>query len=121
MKKVRINNNDITNIVTRTIKSYNTHTNESKIDKIIKSYLIEREDLLLDDTYENTGEFKKTTINSLKHMVDGLEHTVEDLEVIKTTEGDVLVGDDITTEEMLENVILDIESIIDRLKFIKGL
>ncbi len=60
-------------------------------------------------------DFSKKTSNALRDMLDGLNEMVGDLEVIKEKEGNVLVYQDEYADEILEGVIQDLESIVDRI------
>jgi hypothetical protein len=122
MKKVKMNNNRISNIVKKTLESDGVFVNETKIDSVIKKYLMERDDMLMDDEpVDNLYSFTEETKDTFHDMAQGLLDTVEDLNVIKTTEGDVLVETDVYAEDYIETLILDLESVVERLEFLKGL
>lgn len=117
MKKVKkINHSNIKNIVKEHFLNDNYLLPESKIDSIIKEYLSERDDFLDDESaLEDKMDFSKKTSNALRDMLDGLNEMVGDLEVIKEKEGNVLVYQDEYADEILEGVIQDLESIVDRI------
>ena len=46
---------------------------------------------------------------------------VEDLNIVRVKEGDVLVDTDSYSDEYLEDIINDLESVIERLEYLKGL
>jgi len=117
MKKVKkINHNNIKNIVKEHFLSDNNLLPESKIDSIIKEYLSERDDFLDDESaLEDKMDFSKKTSNALRDMVDGINEMVGDLEVIKEKEGNVLVYQDEYADEILEDVVRDLETIVDRI------
>jgi hypothetical protein len=121
MKKVRLDNNGITNIVKNTLRKDGMFVSESKIDSVIKKYLSERDDMMLDDDLpmEDVYTFTEETKTTFSDMVAGLGDTIEDLGVIRTTEGDVLVDTDVYAEEYMEGIIDDLESIVERLEFLK--
>lgn len=94
----------------------------SKIDSVIRKYLVEREDVLLnntneDDIYNFTEETKKT----FGDMVSGLTDTIDDLEIIKMKEGDVVIDEDFYAEDHIGEIIDFIESVIDKLEYLKDL
>ena len=117
MKKVKkINHNNIKNIVKEHFLSDNNLLPESKIDSIIKEYLSERDDFLDDESaLEDKMDFSEKTSNALRDMVDGINEMVGDLEVIKEKEGNVLVYQDEYADEILEDVVRDLETIVDRI------
>ena len=123
MKKVKLNSKGITNIVKRTLKDGGVFVSESKIDSVIKKYLTERDDMLLDDgsSIEDIYNFTEETKSTFTDMIAGISDTIEDLSVIRTTEGDVLVDTDLYAEEYVDGIINDLESVVERLEFLKGL
>ena len=123
MKKIRLDNNKVSNIVKKALQKDGISVNESKIDYVIKKYLMERDDMLIDDEIplEDVYTFSEETKDTFNDMVSGLSDTIEDLGVIRTTEGDVLVSNDIYAEEYMEGIIDDLESVVERLEFLKGL
>lgn len=122
MKKVKINNNKVLDLVRETLNRDGVFVTDKKIDLVIKKYLVEREDLMDDESYiEDNYSFSEETKKTFKDMVSGLEDTVEDLSIVQIKEGDVLVETDVYSEEYLENVMSDLEDVIERLRFLKGL
>lgn len=123
MKKVKMNNGKVLNIVRETLERDGVFVSDGKIDSVIKRYLSEREEMLLDDEshLEDSYSFSQESKDAFSDMIGGLEDTVEDLGIIQLKEGDVLIETDVYSEQYLEDVITDLESVIERLRFIKGL
>tara|TARA_R110000803_G_scaffold1618_3_gene5172 strand:+ start:570 stop:896 length:327 start_codon:yes stop_codon:yes gene_type:complete len=96
---------------------------KSKIDSAIDGYLVEREEMLLDDELpiEDSYGFNSETNLAFDDMVGGLNDTIEDLGIIRIKEGDVLVDTDFYSEEYLEDIVSDLESVVERLEYLKGL
>ena len=121
MKKVKkLNSNNIKNIVKEHFLDDSTLP-EHKIDNIIKEYLFEREDMLDDDIIEDEYEFSPKTSEALLDMVDGLNEMLDDLEIIKEKEGNVLVFNDVYADEYLNGIILDLNDMMDDIKFLTEL
>jgi hypothetical protein len=123
MKKIKINNNKVMNLVRETLERDGVFVTDSKIDSVIKQYLVERDEMLLDDEphIEDSYSFDDDTKSAFSDMVAGLNDTMEDLNIIKLEEGDVLVDTDLYSEEYMEDIITDLESVVERLEFLKGL
>jgi hypothetical protein len=123
MKKVKMNNTKVVDIVMETLERDGVFVTKSKIDSAIKGYLAEREEILLDDEphIEDSYSFGPETVGAFNDMVGGLNDTVEDLNIIRIKEGDVLVDTDEYSDEYLEDIINDLESVVERLEFLKGL
>ena len=95
MKKIKkISSNNIKNIVKEHFLE-DSLLPEHKIDTIIKEYLSERDDFLdNEESLQDEFEFSPKTSEALLDMVDGLSEMVDDLDIIKEKEGNVLVLDD---------------------------
>jgi|TARA_R110000868_G_scaffold345021_2_gene606105 hypothetical protein len=122
MKKIKkISPNNIKNIVREHFLE-DSLLPEHKIDSIIKEYLSERDNFLdneefLDDEYE----FSPKTNEALSDMVDGLNEMVEDLDIIKEKEGDVLVLEDTYADEYLGGLIMELKNVIKDIKLLTEL
>lgn len=123
MKRVKMNNSKVLNIVRETLERDGVFVSDGKIDSVIKKYLSEREEMLLDDDshLEDSYSFSEETKKAFSDMVGGLEDTIEDLSIIQLKEGDVLVDTDVYSEQYLDDIINDLDDVIERLRFIKGL
>jgi hypothetical protein len=123
MKKIKMDNTKVVDIVMETLERGGLFVPKSKIDSVIKSYLTEREEILLDDELpiEDSYGFNGKTKLAFDDMVGGLNDTVEDLSIIRIKEGDVLIDSDLYSEEYLEDIINDLESVVERLEYLKGL
>lgn len=71
-----------------------TLLSEKKIDKIIKNYLLEREDLDVETYEKSVDSFGEDTKEAFSGMVEGLSEILVDLDFIKEKEGDVLLFQD---------------------------
>jgi hypothetical protein len=122
MRKVRrINQKGLKTIVKEHFLDENSLP-EHKIDKIIKEYLGEREDFLdNEDNLDNKLDFSPKSTEALSDMVDGLSEMLDDLEIIKEKEGDVLVFTDVYADEYLDGVIRDLQDVLDDLKYLSEL
>lgn len=118
-----MNNSKVLNIVKETLERDGVFVSNSKIDSVIKKYLSEREEMLLDDEshLEDSYSFSKESKQIFSNTVNTLKDTVEDLNIIQVKEGDVLINTDVYSEEYLESIMNDLEDVIERLEFIKGL
>jgi hypothetical protein len=95
---------------------------EHKIDSIIKEYLLEREDFLdNEETITDKYEFRPKTSEALFDMVDGLNEMVDDLDIIKEKEGNVLVLEDTYADEYLQGLIMELKNVIDDIKVLTEL
>ena len=122
MKMIKNNNTNVVNQVMETLERDGVFT-KSKIDSAIDGYLVEREEMLLDDEshLEDSYRFGPETNVAFGEMIGGLNDTVEDLNIVRVKEGDVLVDTDSYSDEYLEDIINDLESVIERLEYLKGL
>lgn len=121
MKNIKkINSKKIRNIVKEHFLDDSTLP-EHKIDNIIREYLFEREDMLGDDIIEDEYEFSPKTNEALTDMVDGLGEMLDDLEIIKEKEGDVLVFNDVYVDEYLTGIISDLNDLMEDIKFLTEL
>jgi len=122
MKKRKIDTESLSKIVKDRLLGDGGLIPEHRINKIIKDYLSERKEFLDDDTpIEDKYEFTPRTQKAFDDMSDGLEEMIGDLEVIKQRESDVLVDTDIYADEYLSNIVSDLESIKEELRFLKDL
>ena len=95
---------------------------EHKIDSIIKEYLLEREDFLdNEEPIADEYEFRPKTSEALFDMVDGLNEMVDDLDIIKEKEGNVLVLEDTYADEYLQGLIMELKNVIEDIKVLTEL
>lgn len=80
---------------------------ENRIDSIIREYLYERR-LYMENNQKKT--FSKKSSETLEEIMSNLSDIVEDLEVIKEKEGDILLYNNKYTDEILENYIQDLKN-----------
>jgi hypothetical protein len=96
---------------------------EHKIDKIIKEYLLEREEFLNNDfLITEKYEFSPKTVDVFSEMLDGLNEMLDDLDIIKEKEGNVLVLEGYYADEQISEIIeklSDVTKSISKLKKIK--
>lgn len=118
-----MNNTKVVDIVMETLERDGVFVTKSKIDKVIDRYLIEREEMLLDDEspIEDSYSFSNETKLAFGDMVSGVNDMIEDLSIIQVKENGVVVDTDIYSEDYLEDIMSDLESIVERLEFLKGL
>lgn len=117
MKKIKkINSKNIKTIVKEHLLDGFTLP-EHKIDSIIKEYLHEREGILEDEyPFVDEYELSPKTNEALSDMVDGLSEMLDDLDIIKEKESNVIVFNDVYVDEHLEDIINNMESLINKLK-----
>lgn len=124
-RKIRLNKDSVTKIVREKLRRDGNFVTESKIDKAIKKYLIERSDELEDgepvgsDTY-----FSEDTVDAFSDMIHGLNEITEDLRIIQTREPDVLVEVDPEeqySELYLNQLIETMEWVIEGLEYLRDL
>lgn len=90
---------------------------EHKIDSIIKEYLSERDDFIEDDSpIEDEYEFSPKTTEALSDMVDGLSEMIDDLDIIKEKEGNVLVMEDTYSDEYLQGLIMELKNVMEDIR-----
>lgn len=90
---------------------------EHKIDSIIKEYLSERDDFIEDDSpIEDEYEFSPKTTEALSDMVDGLSEMIDDLDIIKEKEGNVLVMQDTYADEYLQGLIMELKNVMEDIR-----
>ncbi len=90
---------------------------EHKIDSIIKEYLREREDFIDDDSpIEDEYEFSPKTTEALTDMADGLSEMIDDLDIIKEKEGNVLVMGDTYADEYLQGLIMELKNVMEDIR-----
>lgn len=90
---------------------------EHKIDSIIKEYLREREDFIDDGSpIEDEYEFSPKTTEALSDMADGLSEMIDDLDIIKEKEGNVLVMGDTYADEYLQGLIMELKNVMEDIK-----
>lgn len=119
MKKIKkISPKNLKNIVKEHFLE-DTLLSEDKIDRIIKNYLLERDRLLDDDDFlTDRYEIDPQSKESLNDMVDNLNEMLDDLDIIKEKEYNVLVFNDIYADEYLNGIMRDLEDIVDDLKYL---
>lgn len=123
-----MNNTKVVDIVMETLERDGVFVTKSKIDKVINGYLVEREEMLLDDELpiEDSYSFNDETKLAFGDMIGGLNDTIEDLSIVQVKESGIIVdkyGDetDLYSEDYLEDIITDLESVVERLEYLKGL
>lgn len=118
-----MNNTKVVDIVMETLERDGVFVTKSKIDKVINGYLVEREEMLLDDELpiEDSYSFSDETKLAFGDMVSGLNDTIEDLSIVQVKESGIIVDTDLYSEDYLEDIIVDLESVVERLEFLKGL
>lgn len=124
MKKVKkITTKNLKNIVKENFLE-DSFLPEHKIDKIIKEYLLEREELLNSDyLITEKYEFSPKTIDVFSDMLDGLNEMLDDLDIIKEKEGDVLIVEGYYADENISEIIqklTDVTKSISKLKKKRG-
>ena len=119
MKKISPNN--IKNIVREHFLE-DSLLPEHKIDGIIKEYLSERDNFLDDEEFlDDEYEFSPKTNEALSDMVDGLNEMVEDLDIIKEKEGDILVLENTYSDEYLGGLVMELKNVIKDIKLLTEL
>jgi len=113
-KKVSLNNKKIKTIIQRTLGS-KLSVSESKIDSIIKEYLAERTEYDYDSGYVEKTTFSPKSIEVLESMSSSIGEMLEDLDIIKEKEGEVLVYTDQYADEVLNYYIRDLKGIMEDL------
>ena len=122
MKRIKkISSKNIRNIVKEHFLDDSTLP-EHKIDSIIKEYLSERDEIL-DDEYPlaDEYEFSPKTNEALSDMADGLSEMLDDLDIIKEKEGNVVVFNDVYADEYLEDIISNLQNLMEDLKYLTNL
>lgn len=119
MKKIKkISPKNLKNIVKEHFLE-DTLLSEDKIDRIIKNYLLERDRLLDDDDFfTDRYEIDPQSKESLNDMVDNLNEMLDDLDIIKEKEYNVLVFNNIYADEYLSGIMRDLEDVVDDLKYL---
>lgn len=94
---------------------------EKKIDKIIKKYLLEREEVN-DDYNEELEDFSEDTKEVFNGMIEGLGEVLVDLDFIKNKEGDVKIykkyNKHLYADNHLNTLINKLEDVINELSFL---
>ena len=122
MKRIKkISSKNIRNIVKEHFLDDSTLP-EHKIDSIIKEYLSERDEIL-DDEYPlaDEYEFSPKTNEALSDMADGLSEMLDDLDIIKEKEGNVVVFNGVYADEYLEDIISNLQDLTEDLKYLTNL
>ena len=121
MKIKKINKN----LIREYVKDQVGDVEESRIDKAIREYLIEREEEIYDDIVEET--FSEKTKEALTDMWEALEEMIGDLNIITLKEGDVTIpnfdidgvrGEYSVKEYINDNITEPLEKIQDELMFL---
>jgi hypothetical protein len=121
-KKIRINNDEIKKLVNQKLKQDGNSVNESKIDKAIKQYLLERKEGDTDPNSEpEIVEFTPKAKKTFAEMVESLYDIVEDIMIIQAKEPDVLVDvqPETYSEAYLGQLADSIEGLIEHLEFLR--
>lgn len=120
-KRVKISNSSIKNIIRRNLSEEVT-ISDSNIDSIIKEYLFERSEYVVDE--EPIGDkatFSPKSTEALDDMVFGLNEMIDDLDIIKEKEGDVLVEADFYTDEYISTLMESLRDFISNLEHLNEL
>lgn len=120
MKRKSLNIDRINQLVKERVLGDGALLPEHKINKIIKDYLLER-DYMDPEVTTDKYEFDIRTKKAFEDMSDGISEMIGDLEVIRTREGDVLIDEDMYSEEFLTDLITSFESIKEDLEFLSKL
>ena len=123
-KRIRINKDNVKNLINKRLKKDGTFVNESKIDRAIKQYLKEREEDKDPELSPEDPQFSDKAISAFTSMTIGLYDIVDDLKLIQTQEGDVLVDlypKEVYAEGYLDEVIQNLELIIESLEYLQDL
>jgi hypothetical protein len=123
MKKIKMNNTKVVDQVMESLARDGVFVTKSKIDSAINGYLVERDEMLLDDE-EPVGEgygFNDETKLAFGDMVGGVNDMIGDLSIVQVKESGIVVDTDLYSEDYLEDIIADLESVVERLEFLKGL
>lgn len=119
MKKIKkISSEKLKNIVKEHFLE-DTLLSEDKIDRIIKDYLLERDDLLENEyVFEEKYEISQKSKEVISDLLYNLNEVMEDLDIIKEKESDVIVFNDVYLDEYLSGVVRDLTDTIDDLKYL---
>lgn len=120
MKRKSLNMEKINRMVKERVLGDGALLPEHKINKIIKNYLLER-DYIEDTVDSDKYDFDVRTKRAFEDMSEGISEMIGDLEVIRTKEGDVLVGEDLYSEDFLTELITNFESLKEDLEFLSKL
>lgn len=119
MKSIKkIKKSNISNIIKKNL-SDEFLLSEDKIDSIIKEYLLERNGFLYDQN--DRLEFTKKTKNNLSDITDNISEIMGNLQIIKDSEGDVLVYNDVYSDEIITNIINQLNDVRDDIYFLSQL
>jgi len=66
-------------------------------------------------------EFSPKTNEALSDMADGLSEMLDDLDIIKEKEGNVVVFNDVYADEYLEDIISNLQNLMEDLKYLTNL
>lgn len=119
-KRLSLNSGGIKNVIKRSLSNDFT-ISESKIDAIIKEYLFERSEYDYEDYRGVKDEFSPKSIEAIDDMVFGLNEMIDDLDIIKEKESDVLVEADYYADEYLNNIVESLRDIIENLEHLSSL
>lgn len=124
-KKIKLNNNKVRSLVKERLKMDGSFIDESKIDKVIRQYLIERieQDNDINQTNDNL-DFSRNTKKTFNNLVNNLNEIIEDIRIVQTKEPDILIeshSKEIYSESYLEEVVSKLEDIISSVEFLNNL
>lgn len=123
-KKIRLNNDKVKKLVTEKLRQDGAFIQETKIDKAIKQYLIERTENKDPESTPEATVFSEKAKKTLNDMAIALTDIVEDLRIIQTKEPDVLIEmypNEIYSEPYLEELIYDVESVLEHIEYLHSL
>jgi len=124
-KRIRLNNDKIKKLVKERLRRDGALIQETKIDKALKRYLSERDEILDDEEpLDSTMDFSDDAKEAFSDMVEGINEMIEDLRIIQTKESDIIVDtypQDEYSEEYLEELIMALESAVQGLEYIQDL
>jgi hypothetical protein len=121
-KRVTLNGGGIKNVIRRSLSDDLT-ISESKIDAIIKEYLYERaesEFMGVETPMEDKTTFSPKSTEALDDMIFGLNEMVDDLDIIKEKEGDVLVETDYYADEYVSTLMESLRDFITNLEHLSN-
>jgi len=121
-KKLTLSGGGIKNVIRRSLSNDIT-ISESKIDAIIKEYLYERagsEFIGVDVPMEDKTTFSPKSTEALEDMIFGLNEMIDDLDIIKEKEGDVLVETDYYADEFISTLVESLRDFITNLEHLSN-
>lgn len=122
MGKVVIDKDKVRKLVSEKLKKDGTLVCESKVDKAIKEYLKERKENIDPENAPEQNIFSTKAVETFDDMATSLYNIVEDLMLIQTKEGDVLVEDypkSKMADEFIDEILNQIELVIESIEHLR--